>query len=176
MIYPKWVLEITKKFALKHGSDIELAVRSALEAAKERPEFKDLVETLVYNAVRELIYQARHESTVQAKNNAGFYGQPAKVKLGDSEVINQMYGDLYDNFYIAGTQLGLLKGEQLEGIATSEANIAQGHRFNSLLCLELRKLVPNGKSVKDAVPLKKLQGVFRKVKGLLDGGMSAAGD
>lgn len=163
MNYPDEVVAIAQDAAAKHGDDIDVAVEVAEAAIRALPSFKAIVAVLLHNAFRELIYDARHVANVQTRRNAGHYGGPGVVVTGASTGIKEIYRSVYE-YNIAGTQLGLLKGGELTDIADSESAIASGHMFNAELCRRLAKIVPEGKTVKEAVSEQELDSLFAKVK------------
>lgn len=163
MDYPVEVIKIAADAAAEHGDDIDAAVASAEASIRELPTFKQIVATLLHNAFRELIYDARHASNVKTRRDAGRYGGPGIVITGASPGIKDVYRSVYE-YNIAGTQLGLLKGESLAGIADNESAIASGHMFNAELCRKLAKIVPDDKTVKEAVSEKKLNEMFVSLK------------
>jgi len=163
MTYPETFMAAAREAAAKHGGDIDQATAVAEAAIRSLPDFADWVNAFVTSAIRELVYDARHQMNVAMKRDTGYYGGPAKVKVGDSADIQKVYQSFYE-YHIAGMQLGMLKGADLEGIAESEAARAEGHAFNARLCKKLREVVPDDKTVREAVPERKLREIFKKVQ------------
>lgn len=89
MEFPESVTKVAEEEAARH-SDAPTAITEAEKRIRGLPEFDGLVNALVRNAVRELVYAARHAATVARKREAGLYGGPPKV-TGWSEGINRIY-------------------------------------------------------------------------------------
>lgn len=171
MQYPESVLSVARAMAAKHGDDIPRAVTEAEKLIRKLPEFDSLVDQMIRNAVREMVYDARHISNVATKRQTGHYFQEQKVDTTKSKAVLQAYKSVYA-YCVAGTQLGLLYGERLAEIAESEQSIANGHVFNAALCRKLSEIVPKGTQVKDAISEKKLRALFDRTKKEC-GGMAA---
>lgn len=166
--FPNSVVNAVETATEKHPNDIPAAVEMAVIKIKQLPEYNDLVDRLVTNAVRDMIYDVRHVANVRMKRQTGYYGKPAKVKPGDTPTVNLVYESVY-NYHIAGTTLGELKGADLPALRESEHAIAEGHRFNSeLLAWLVDQKIPEDKKVCEAVPAKRLKlhfdRIYRKVK------------
>jgi hypothetical protein len=160
---PESVIAAAALAAQEHPDDVARATAEAERAVRELPEFPDLMAGLVTGAVRELVYDARHASNVRTRRQAGRYGTPAKVSPGGSPAVERVYESVYD-YFIAGTTLGALRGEELQAVAEKEQGLAEGHLFNAGLCARLSKMVPPGQRVRDAVPERQLRGLFKKVQ------------
>jgi hypothetical protein len=162
MEYPDNVLRIAERAAKQHPDDITKAVDCAERDVRALPEFREIVAVLVRGAVQGLVYEARHQTNRSIRREAGEYGGPAKVS-GASDAVNTVYKSVYD-YCIGRTTLGRVLGKELPGIAESERAIAEGHVFNAELCEALSRMVPEERAVKDAVPEKKLRGLFRRLQ------------
>lgn len=163
MKYPKKVIDVANKMAEKYPSDISKATEEAEKKIRKLPEFNELVDILIRNAVQDLVYDARHRSNVQVRRENGKYGTGAKVVSGRSTSVNRAAKSVY-NFHIAGTVLGAIRGDQLISIAVSEEETAEGYLFNARLCRRLSGIVPKDKTVKDAVTERRLRSIFNEVK------------
>lgn len=172
--FPAEILEIIRKSADKHKTDIPAATSEAERKIRARPDFGSVVDTLVRAAIQEQVYVARHRITSRIKYETGQYGGPPKVIAGESVGGRRAAISCYEH-RIAGTILGLVLGENLMDIADSEDAIGNGHLFNARLAMALRPLVPDGKYVKDAVPEKKLRVIMENLRTSMGGGTAMAG-
>ena len=158
---PDDVIEAVREADAQHPDDIKEAVRQAIFAVRDLPGYLDFSRSLVDKAIQELIYDARHKADVAMKREAGYYGKPGKT-YGLGASVAKVYSSVYA-YRIAGTTLGLLRGEQLPSIAASEDRIAEGHRFNAELCRWLRTVTPDDKTVQESVSEKKLRQTFNRL-------------
>lgn len=161
MEFPESVLAVVAKAVEQHPNDISAAVAAAEQEVLGLDEFEEFSGLLIHHTLQGLVYDARHMLNRRIKNDAGLYGAAPKVS-GMSERVNAIHASVYA-YCIGGMTLGEVKGEELEGLAASEAEIAAGHAFNVRLCTELARLVPEGKAVKQAMTEKKLRALFRTV-------------
>ena len=161
--FPKSVTNAVAKSADKYGDDIEKAVGEAEKRVRKLKAFSEFEGQLVRHALRELIYDARHQKNGQIKEASRNTTGPSKVVSGSSPAVTQAYREAYYDYCIAGMTLGKLQGEMLADIAESEQNIATGHLFNVRLCERLVKIVPEGKTVEQCVSEKKLKVIFQEL-------------
>jgi hypothetical protein len=92
------VRDICNRIAEQHFSekgDIDQAVETAERQVRQLPNYDELVGLLVHKAVRGLVYDAWHRLNVKIKREAGFYGGPAKVVVGDSESVKRAYESVH---------------------------------------------------------------------------------
>lgn len=164
MQFPSEVEEIINRVVTQHPADIPAATQAAVVQVKELACYPELREACLYSALQQLIWEARRAANRKTKSQNKDYTHagPAKVNPANSRSVQAICGSLYD-YYIAGTTLGLLRGDQLEGVAVQEETIAQGRLFNARLCRRLMKLVPAKETVQDAVKEPKLRKVWREV-------------
>lgn len=163
MRFPDSVINAATAAAEAYPDDVAAAASAAEYDIRGLAEFPALVASLVSAAVRELVYDARHAANVRTRKQAGRYGTPAKVVPGGSPAVERVYESVYD-YYIGGTTLGALKGEDLQGIAEREQGLAEGHLFNASLCGRLATRVPVGRRVRDVVPEQELRKMFKKLE------------
>ena len=168
MEMPESVIKIANEMAERYNTDIAKAVAKAKYAIKQLDDYDDLVNDLVHNAIQNLIYDARHRSNVQLKNNLGKYGQPPIQVSVDSNSVKQVYRSMYE-YNIGKSTLGKLYGKELASLAETESQLSDGHRFNSALLAWLAGIVPDEKRVEEAVPISKLEynakRIYREVHG-----------
>lgn len=162
MQYPKEVLNIVKKCEKKH-SDIKKAYKCAESEIRALPGFSKFVDLLIQRAVQALIGDARHHTNVAMKDEAKVYGGPGKVLIGKSKGVQKTETDLFA-YRIAGTELGRLKGENLEEIAVGEEERASGYMFNSRLIRGCRKHTPDGKEIRQSMSISQMYRVWRKAE------------
>jgi hypothetical protein len=161
---PSAVITAAEKAADKHGDDIRKAVATALVAIRKMPDYAEFSDALVRSAVQEFVYDARHRANIATRAAGGEYGGPSKVAAGSSAAVSRAAASVYA-YFIGGRTLGSIKGEELEAIAESEQAKAEGHGFNATLCETLAPLVPEGKTVKQAIGERKLRGIFQDTQG-----------
>lgn len=157
MQYPSEIWDIVRE-AVARCKGSEAAFRHAVKNVRAHPAFASFVDCLIDGAVQELVYQIRHK--LNGPMRATAVAVP-KVVSGNSPALQEI-ADLY-LYRIGGNVLGNMTREQLESIAPAEAERASGHMFNCRLCERLIPLVPKGKTVQQAVPVKKLRSVWREV-------------
>jgi len=165
MKMPQEVLDAAQKAALDHGGDIEAAVNQAEQEIRAMPEFDDLISSLIQDAIRGLVYNARHAANVQMKRDVGYYARVGipKVVPAESEAVGRAFRSVYD-YFIGGTQLGLLCGKDLRKIAEMERSVSDGHLFNARLCETLAARVPTSKPVREVISEGELQSIFAQVR------------
>jgi len=165
MEFPKQILKIVGKCAAKYGDDVEHAVTYAGKQVRRLKEFDSFASGLIDHALRELIYDARHQTNLRIRRENGNDSDRVdpKVIVGRSPAVAEVYESVY-NYLIAGMMLGSVCGEMLESIAASERARAGGHTFNAHLAEELRLLVPEDKTVREVVSEEHLQKLFRRLQ------------
>ena len=145
----------------KHADDIDAAVDECERRVKRLADFADFTGELIRQALREQIYDCRHRANTEQRKASGFYGGAAKVMAAASEIVQSVASEksLFD-YFVAGTTLGRMTGEQLRATAESEATKAEGHQFNATLCSTLAEIVPEGKTVRECVKETRLKTIF----------------
>jgi hypothetical protein len=155
MEYPETVYSAVDRAVRKWGDDIDKAVNYLRSSLRKRKDFDDLLDGLLQDACRDLIHDRRHTINVKIRNQNGHYDKRPKVQTGGEA--GEKAAESYYDYYIGGSTLGLLQGDELE-------EIAEGHTFNARLCRKLRRIVSDGKLVKDAVSESRLRKIFRECK------------
>lgn len=163
-IFDEALLAEVSKAARKHRDDIDHAVSCAEKAASKLPGWKDWIDDLVRGQIRNLIHGVRHQDNVTMRRDAGQYGGPAKVGLSTGAV-NRIAGECWMNYFIGGRTLGQILGKELRGIAQGEREKAEGCTFNARLCEQLAAIVPEDKSVSDAVSEAQVKKIVKGLKG-----------
>lgn len=161
-MFPDRVYDIITSAVKKHPK-AEDAIKAALASVRAMPEFSTIVDELVLTAVSELVWRERSKVNDRLRNQAGTYGQPAKVVVGNSVAVNSDY-ESYFLYKIGGNVLGELTGDELGPLAQLERLQADGHMFNSNLLEALSKDVRGGKKVKEVVGERKLRNLFERLK------------
>lgn len=162
MEFPESLLTVVKRAVKKYPADIEKCVAEAEKLLRKRKAFTEWVGMLITQGVQEIVYDIRHQINVRIKKENKEYGGKSTVIPGASEAVQEV--ESVYAYRIAGTMLGLVLGADLRGIADSEAAIANGHQFNSILARRLMPLVPKDKRVQDVVTEKRLQKMFREAQ------------
>lgn len=163
MKFPEEVLCVCRAASERHPEDVSAAVDEAVARLKRLASYPDLVETLVRQAVQDLVYEARHVKNVRTRRENGGYGGPPKVTVGGNAEIGRVYEDVFA-YRIAGTTLGSLTGAELPAVASKEREIAGGHLFNAALCERLARSVPVERTVREVVSEKRLRALFRELR------------
>lgn len=173
MQLPQSVIKAAQAADAAHPTDVNAATDAALAAIRALPEYGDLVNLLVYNAVQQEIYTARHRTTTQIKREQGLYGQPAKVVVGRSADVDRIYESVY-NIRIGGTILGELTGDAIPGLRAGELASASGHQLNAAILSWLESQGVRGdKKVRDVVSEKRLKAAYQRLSQELRGGQAA---
>lgn len=144
MQIPSAIIEIAKEESRRHSTTIQEAVCSAKARIEALPNYEELADTLITQAVQDLIYDARHRDNREinkeirrsgGNGNGGDRryngGGPRRVAITDPS-INRVYQSAFD-YRISGQILGNLRGKDLIPIANSEKEISKGHIFNYVL-------------------------------------------
>lgn len=154
-IFPESVHRIIKASHKRYPENITAATDLALGKIRQLEEFDSIVDSMLRDSVRHMICDQRHSLNTKAKRDAGAYGKGQRHSRSSTTGVREVYERAYD-YYIAGTTLGSLKGEDLLGIAEKERKLARGHDSNATLLERLHPLVREGQTVRAAVPAKKL--------------------
>ena len=162
MIYPDSVLAICNR-SIDGRPDVRKAIDWAARAIRGLPEYETFVSQLVYGAIENCVYEARHKANCAMRQQLGDYSKPPKVVSGSDEAVARVAAAVY-TYRIAGTVLGLLTGAELPALADTEAARAGGHAFNAALCRRLAQIVPEKKTVRDSISEKKLREIFQSVQ------------
>ena len=171
MDFPANVIEIVTKAITKSPEDPMKAAKLALASIKKLPEFKELVDTMLMQAVQSLVDNRRqyinrcirHESTNPEPEKAAGYDGPAKVVTGLSASASKAYTSVF-LYNIGGKVIGMLFGKDLPDIAENERKAGDGHYFNANLMEALRPLVPKDKTVQQSVSEAKLRKLFQALR------------
>lgn len=172
MIIPEEVQKIVKEAEARNPTDPFKAMEEAMEEIKALPNYLTIAEVLIRQGVQTIVYRERHDRSKEIKASAGGYDTTPKVGRG-SRSVNRVYETVY-NYRINGTVLGLVRGEDLLGIARTQRAASDGYLFNAELCDWLATIVPNGMTVQDKVKRPKLEAKFRELKAKYSSGASSA--
>ena len=166
MTMPDWLNKIVQEETEANPSDIPTAADRAYNRIRKHPQYKGLVEELIRNAVRELVYDYRHIINTRIKRDSGYYvqknGATAAAAVGGA--VLAVHRSCYDEF-IGGTQLGELTADRAREIIAAEESIAAGHHFNAeLLKWALKNGLQGDAKLRDVIPEKKLRTHFDRLK------------
>lgn len=159
--FPESIKAVVEAAARKYP-EVGDAVAAAERAARKLPEFPGMVDALVRDAIRSLVHNVRHNDNVKRRRENREYDVLPKVK-GTSERVNAIHRSLYYH-NIGGKILGMLTGAELYDVGFAERNRAIGSMFNYRLCMKLCDLVPEDKTVQDAVSERKLKAIFKELE------------
>lgn len=160
MNYPRELLEAVAEAERNHADNISDAVDEAFRVVSGLPCYEDVTQTLLRDAVRQLVYEARHSATIRIKKDAGCYGGPAVVNSGASVAVNRVQESVY-RMRIAGHVLGDLLGADLADVADAEKARADGHMLNYYFVSALRPKVRADQRVREALSEQVLQRMLR---------------
>lgn len=165
---PEIVLTIVQEETEANLNNISEATGKAEERIRALPEFNgQIVNSLITDQVRELVYRARHDLATETKRQAGYYGGPAKINRA-SPSVNGVYHRAYLNYCIGGKTLGDILGKELEAIIVGEKERSNGHLFNSELAAWCKAQgVGDEQRVRDKISEKKIKGFFERRKRVL---------
>lgn len=162
-----YVSDIISSSVQNYPTDMKKALEESLERIKRLPNYRSLVEDLIKGHVQTMIYEARHRQNVRIRRETGQYGQPSKVKVGESKEVRDSYMSCY-LYFIGGMTLGQMTGDDLVEIALGEKMKAEGHMYNVKLLEAIQPFVKSDQRVQDAIPEKKLKGIFSRVRKEVD--------
>lgn len=174
--FPDNVLELVKAACQKHKCDITKSTTEALRKVQSLPNYHQLIEGLVYNALRQIVYTQREQLNTELRAASKDYGAYAGKPSGAAESINQLHRNLSDfyDYKVGGKDLGDVIGEELIPLAEKLEATAEGHLFTAQILRDLRPLVRDGRSVREAVKPKKLKSIFEGIQVVMPNRMSAA--
>lgn len=162
---PKALLDLCREHAAKNPDEIERAVKSALAEWQESDErTQEWIDGLERFAIREIVYRFRHSMNVDIRKQRGDFGKPADVTLGTGAA-NRVAQYVLDQYSIDGRSLGGILGSELAALAKAESERANGHVFNATLCRKLAAIVPEDKTVREAVSNAKALALLRELQG-----------
>ncbi len=162
MNFPQSVLKIVAKAAKVHEDDVDKAVDAAVAKIRALAEYEEIVDQLVRRAIRDLIHDARHQTTKTIKRESG-YKIKTKISVGRSQTVARVETEIY-GLCIAGRTLGVLLGSELESAASTEEAIGNGHLVNATLLRKLRPLVADGCCVRECVPASRIRVILRNIQ------------
>lgn len=166
MKLPDEINKAAASAADRYREDVPSAIDLAFETIRRLTVYRQWSEGLIRQAIQDLIYEHRHRANREMKKNAGEYGRPAKVRVGDSPEVRAAHRSLY-NYYIAGSTLGKIKVRDLMMISENEDAIARGHQFRSILARKLAEATRTAdpeKTVDQAVNEAKLAKIWREAE------------
>lgn len=157
--FPRWVRDCVEAECRKNMEDIDGATNRSLACLRKNPEFDSLIESFIWNSVRDLVHDFRHKNNVEIKRQTGQYNTVPKVQPGKSESVQSAYADVFD-FCIAGKTLGSMTGAELPIVALNERTSSEGHLRNARICEALAPLVAENQTVRESVTAKKLRQII----------------
>lgn len=164
MEFPDYVLDIVRKATEDNKGDIDKAVEVAEAKIRKLKDYDKIVSKLIHNGIRGLVHDFRHSANTRMRKQAGDYTKPPKVQEGTCKAVNKAIESHYD-YYIAGTTLGEVFGEDLPRIVDSERAIGEGHFFNVRLGEALISAkVPETKRVKQVISNRRLNQIWQSCK------------
>jgi hypothetical protein len=158
------IREAIRKAVGRHR-EVDAQILAAQRAVRGLPEFESYRESLVDDAIQREVYEVRSEENRAIRRSNPETQSFPKVKVGESRTVRDAYAHLYE-MNVIGKQLGDLTGEELEPAAAQDEEAANGRLARARLFRSLRKVVADGKKVRDAVSGKKLERLY-EAAGLL---------
>ena len=183
--WPKEILGIFRKASDDNPDDITAAKKAAKRKLERRPDWPDLVERLVDEALLDKIHQMRHRSNCEIKRalNPTLSSQadpptpstpkattgPPKVVAGRSRIAGKIAQEVnYLNYFVDGRTLGSILGEELPELADQERMMGQEHYAKAALYERLSAIVPKKKRVSQAISNGRLGQLFRETGLVVD--------
>lgn len=157
--FPQSVLEIVATCTRNNLGDINTAVDEAVEAIKQLPGYKQLVEDLLRRGVCDLVYEMRHKDNRRLKNALGRYPSQKDSKIAFSENVAAAHRSVFDHC-IDGRTLGSLYGRDIPDLIDTIGKRIRGERFNINILLWLKNKVPMDKTVREAISEERLARVY----------------
>lgn len=163
------VREIVVKAVVKF-SDAQEAIDEVLERIRNLPHFPALVDDMIRVAVQDYVFRVRHENNramrKQSRNESGRCRRRKATQADASRTVQRM---CRYNLFIDGHTLGDLRGEQLQPLADRQREQIAGLQFHVELLERLAKIVPPDRTVRQAVPLAKLNRIWKEIEKKQDG-------
>ncbi len=157
---PDWLRQLAVVAVAAHPADIAVATDRLLARARRHPDFAALADAMIRDTLLHLIHDVRHQQTVKAKQPEPYLGK-AKVERSRCDDLDDIY-DRMRNYYINGTVLAFIKGEDMEELAQNEESLAGGHLLNARVLRRLRKLTPDGCTAGEKVKPKQFDRILRE--------------
>jgi hypothetical protein len=143
--------EIAKNALCGNMENVAGAVEQALAQIKGLPNYPAMAEGLVREAVKQLVYLARHQHNNTIKNHTGANLQRAARRVAAySPAVTNAHKSVYD-LCIDGTTLGSIKGSRLQVLLQRTVSTIAGHRLQEELLTWLTARVPSNKTVRESV-------------------------
>jgi len=123
-------------------ANAEDAIRMAIAAARADNDFGTYAVELAEQAVKGMVYDARHAHNVQLRKAASQHA--AATRSGNTAAVQAVQAvckSALRSYSIGGVSIALLTGRQLPGLIAAEEARADGHLFNARLMRRLQPLV-----------------------------------
>ena len=159
--YPEIVFEVARKCVAKHPDDITKSKDICMREIAKLDEFEDLQAKLMRTACNSFIDDVRHAENRRIKNDAKIYGGPGKVVVGKSKEALEAANRVL-KMTVASYLLIAMTKTDLKSAIDFERTQSNGHLANIDLCQNLLKIVPEGKTVGQAVKKDQLWKMVRK--------------
>lgn len=163
MEIPQEVREIVRSAYAEYPEDMGAALELAIKMVSQSENYEDLRQSLVARAIEGLLQEERHILNTQLRKASGGYGEPAKVRIGGSRAVADVFRSYYA-YAIGGRTLGSLLGKELKPLADKEMALAGGHMFRARLLMSLNEVVGPEESVQDRLTEAQLKKVFQSVE------------
>ena len=159
---PEGFVDTIREAVNKFPASVEDATNQAFDEVLGAPYYGTLRDHLIRKAIQEMIYAYRSKINKEVRKEAGLYGPSPKVVIGKVERVQAAHASMY-RYYLGGTVVARLSGLELDRVAESEKNVAQGHLFNSKLCVALREKVNDEQTVAQAMSDKTFKKIFEQI-------------
>ena len=158
---PQVFQKIIRRAVKNHPDSIDDATADAVHAVYAIPASKELIRTLIEIACRRTIEQLRHSLNRSLKKSNGDYARVTpKVLSGAGAAVAKVCRSLYE-YFIGGMTVGSMGCKDIMRIEKKERTAADGHQANADFLHSLKPLVTTGKTVREAVPEKKLRALMQ---------------
>lgn len=160
MVIPEEIRRVAERAVAQHPGDTKAAKNLAIEEAEKLKNYRSLERILAKEAIEHTVDDVRHNSNRTMRNETSV--EPNKVTAA-SAVVNDVCRSVY-NFFVAGKTLGMITGNEIDGIILDESSKARGHIFTVRLMMWLRgQGVCGEKTVREVVSEKFLESSFHRL-------------
>lgn len=103
----------------------------AVGEVRKLPNFDNLIDEMVTQAVSTAVYEARHKITKRLKNDIGYYTRASERKQpASSSALNRVYRNVFNSYLIGGKTLGSITGAEIKPLIARIRSQVRGHEVN----------------------------------------------
>ena len=167
MQLPENVVATVRAVCLANRESLDDQIAKSIKAVRDLDDFEDFAQRLIDGMIQEAVYDERHRINYKPPRNVKEYGLPSPVAGKQHKMANRMLNEAFVggySHYIAGTTLGNITGDQIDGIVASEEAISATHHglANVLRWCKSRGVVGE-KRVRDVIKERDLRRNFERI-------------